>query len=138
MRGLLSHICILAVGLCVVCLSSCATLRVAQDDLVLRGYDRSNYALLDAALGERACIVGRLSVDDVGVYFLLQPYEEDGIIQPSPSRVRVDIREATIVQSRLRNGQVRRVCGLLQDATPSQRCERDYCKRYELRDPEIG
>lgn len=129
---------LVAAGLSIVGLSSCAQTQIEEGDIVLRSYDDSNYAALNAALGTRACIVGTLEVDSLaGVRFLLQPYERNGVVTPSPSRVVIDFGEETVAQHRLRDGQRRRVCGILQDATPWRTCRDDGCKWYELRDPQL-
>jgi len=125
------------IGLASALLSSCVQMRVEANDIVLRSYDASNYAMLNRSLGQRACIVGTLSVDVIGARFLLQPYEEDGVLAPSPSRVKVDLSPDLVAQRRLESGQVRRVCGVLHDATPWEGCDRDDCRWYELRESEL-
>lgn len=121
-------------------LTGCAQIDSRSNDIVLRGYEVSNYAMLDAAIGQRVCVVGTLSADVTGVRFLLRPYEENGVLAPSPSRVRVDISPERAYRERenWRDGQQRRICGVLQDATPWDRCDSNDCKWYVLREPRRG
>lgn len=99
-------------------------------EIVLEGYAASNYAALNAALGTHACIVGELRRDVTGVRFLLQPYEANGVLTPSPSRIMLPLSQRA--QESLRDGQRVRVCGTLEDATPWRQCDRDDCRWYAL------
>jgi hypothetical protein len=107
-----------------------------EREIVLEGYTAANYAALDAALGAQACVVGELRRDVTGVRFLLQPYEENGVLTPSPSRVMLRFERGT--PESLRDGQRVRVCGTLEDATPWQRCDRNDCRWYALEDARLS
>lgn len=127
------------IALCLVplFLGSCAIASMEQDDIVLEGFDDSNYALLSAAIGRHTCIVGVLYLEGTGgAGFLLRPHLQDGAIVPAPSRVFFDLRSD--IQSRLTDGQTLRVCGFLRDATPWSSCRRNDCRWFELRDPWVA
>lgn len=87
----------------------------------------------------RVCISGVVNNDDLGIYMLLAPFEdEDGVIQPSPPRIQIMPMRSNRSLLSLTNGRSHRVCGILRDITPSQMCERDDCRWYELKEADLG
>lgn len=118
-------------------LASCVHSAAASQEIILRRYHDSNYAKLNAALGTRVCVVGEVTVSASRPYFLLQPYEKDGFVTPSPSRVIMDLEWTPDADWRRREDRRARACGILRDATPWEKCERDHCRWYELQDPEF-
>ena len=84
----------------------------------------------------RVCIHGKISNDNQGVYFLLEPYESEGVITPSPSRVQVGGGINSV--RALRDGNTYTVCGTLRETTPWRVCNDTDCKWYTLDQPRLG
>ena len=125
---------LVAMGVGLLGTGGCAQTPIEHDNIVLQRFEDSNYALLNAAVGGQACVVGNLSVDDHGVWFLLEPVEQDGVLDTSPSRVRVFFAEPTVFSERdLRGARIRRVCGVLEDEALRDGCAHNRCRSYQLR-----
>jgi hypothetical protein len=100
--------------------------------IVLHGFSEANYAALDKSVGGEVCITGKLSVDSMGVYYPLQPSEEDDVIDLGFSRINTGLNRILASRMGLRNGHVHTICGLLEDATPFERCDNNRCRWYNV------
>lgn len=105
---------------------------VESNRIVLQGYSDSNYARLDAAVGARVCVAGRLFTTSVGAYYALQPPEDDGVIDTAFSKIVIDLPGVGASQSYSSRGRVRTTCGVLEDATPFENCRDRFCRWYRL------
>lgn len=104
----------------------------------LRGFTKGNYTALERSLGRYTCVTGTLSVDSMGVYFPLQPMEEDNVIDIGFSRVDTGLKRSVVLKEGLIGGRVYTVCGLLKHATPFKGCETNDCKWYALTDAKLS
>lgn len=103
----------------------------------LDGYSPKNWVLLDAAVDEPVCVIGDLNVKVNGSYFLLHPYEIDGVIYTGPSRVLSGLSRQKIRTNNLRDGTRYKICGTLKSLEVFESCESNDCKWYELKDARL-
>jgi hypothetical protein len=101
-------------------------------DIALNDYSKMNYTAVESRLQTKVCIRGRLSIDSMGVYYPLQPTEEEGVINLGFSRIKTDLDRNAALRSGLTNGGTETLCGLLVEATPFKGCADVECKWYAL------
>ena len=128
------------VAICVVALGfiGCHHFSPDEHDIVLAGFEQSNYLVLNEHVGERVCVVGRLSIDTEGVYFALQPLERGELVDFGFSRIKVDLSGEHLERHNLESDRTRRICGDLRDVTPFRQCRDNFCKWYELANAKLG
>lgn len=107
-------------------------------DIVLDGYEDSNYEALNNSLGAKVCVIGTLSIDTAGVYFPLQSLESGDLVNFGFSRINASLSHAPLASNEMRTGQVYRICGKLKDVTPFRKCSDNWCRWYELESAKIG
>lgn len=123
-------------ALTVLVASGCYRPPTSSQNIVLNGFSNQNYVLLERYIGNKICITGKLSIDSMGVYYQLQPTEEENIIHLSFSRINTGLNRSLTIRKGLNNGSVQTICGLLKDTTPFKGCDTNDCKWYALTDAE--
>jgi hypothetical protein len=113
-------------------LAGCHHVDVSEGDIVLDGYQDSNYVALNGVLGTNVCVIGRLSIDTAGAYFPLQPLERGSLVDFGFSRINTSLSDEFIKQNNMKSERKYRICGALKDTTPFHQCTNNYCKWYEL------
>lgn len=122
-------------GLGALLMTSCAHVRTSNDTpvVMLDGYSQDNYAVLDNHLESEICVRGKLHSDTTGIYFPLQPIEDENLISVGFSRISTDISGSLADTRDLSSRSDQTVCGFLVESTPFARCETNYCRWFELR-----
>lgn len=115
---------------------ACVHSQTEYSEILLDGFSDSNYAKLNSNLGSPVCVRGRIQIDSMGIYFPLRPAEEGDVIDIGFSRI---LSGYSLVDDppQMRDGGVYTVCGILRDATPFRRCDHNYCRWYNLSEPEL-
>jgi hypothetical protein len=104
--------------------------------IVLHEFSEGNYAALNRGLNNSVCVTGRLSIDSMGVYYPLQPVEQEGAIDIGFSRVNTGLSRSLASRKGLRDGRVYTICGVLKDSTPFKGCDNNHCRWYVLTNAE--
>lgn len=122
-------------GLGALLMTSCAHVRTSNDTpvVVLDGYSQENYTVLDRHLEAEVCVKGKLHSDTAGIYFPLQPIEDENLISVGFSRISTDIATDLGGAGDLSSRSDQTVCGFLVESTPFARCKTNYCRWFELR-----
>ena len=118
--------------------ASCNHVDVSEGDIVLDGYEVSNYAALDGSLRVDACVIGRLSINTAGAYFALQPLESGTRANLAFSRINTDLADAYVERNNMKSERTYRICGAPKDTTPFRGCADNFCKWYVLKNAKLG
>jgi hypothetical protein len=116
------------------CYQSATLAAKSSLEIALQGFSERNYANLDKGLDSEVCISGKLAIDSMGVYYPLQPVEEEDVITIGFSRINTGLDRLAASRKGLTNGGVHTICGLLENSTPFKNCDTNHCKWYTLTD----
>jgi hypothetical protein len=95
----------------------------------------SDFTKLEAQVGDRVCLEGIVFNDDLGVYILLAPFEdESGVIMPSPPRVLLNVSDAQAQQ--ISNARTYRACGVIENMT-APNCRHRDCSQFHMDEVEL-
>lgn len=122
-------------GLIVFLTTSCAHVPTSSiaPVVMIDGYSQRNYVAIDRHLESEVCVRGNLHSDTAGIYFPLQPIEDENLISVGFSRIETDLSSDIADARNLRSQSDQTVCGFLVESTPFARCETNYCRWFELR-----
>src|SRR5262249_40818463 len=109
-------------------LAGCHHVDAPGGDVVLAGYEDSNYAALDRVLGVDVCVTGRLTIDMGDAYFPLRPARQGDLVTIGASRINTSLPARILERNYMKSERTYRICGVLKDATPFRQCANNYCR----------
>lgn len=126
------------VSIIFVVVSACEHSDGVAPSIALNGFSDRNYGPLNDNIGNYVCVNGVISIGPNEIYFPLRPIEDDEVMDIGFSRIILPIDRSYVERDGITSGKRYRVCGTLQDATPFQQCDNNYCRWYRLNGAELA